>query len=126
MDRIREARVFLTAEWRYLAMLHYEVARPLLAAHVPAGTELDDRDGRIFVTLVGLLFRDTRVLGLPIPWHRDFEELNLRFYVRRSVLGEWRRAVTFIRELVPLPAVATMARLTYQQPYRTAPIAHRN
>jgi uncharacterized protein YqjF (DUF2071 family) len=118
-------RVFLTAEWRYLAMLNYEVDRALLAPYVPVGTELDDRDGRVFVSVVGFLFRDTRVLGLPIPWHRDFEELNLRFYVRRSVLGEQRHGVTFIRELVPRPAIATVARLTYNEPYRTAPMRHR-
>ena len=118
------ARAFLTAEWRYLAMLNYRVAPELLRPHVPAGTELDAFEGATYVSVVGFLFRDTRVLGVPIPGHRDFEELNLRFYVRRTEGGEVRRAVTFIRELVPRRAIATVARLAYNEPYTALPMRH--
>jgi uncharacterized protein YqjF (DUF2071 family) len=120
----RTARVFLRAEWRYLAMANYVVAPELLAAYVPSGTELDVWQGRTYLSLVGFLFRNTRVLGLPIPWHRTFEEVNLRFYVRRIVAGEVRRAVTFIREIVPRPAIAAVARLTYNEPYVALPMRH--
>ena len=119
------ARVFLSAEWRYLAMLNYRVDPALLQPHVPAGTELDSWQGATFVSVVGFLFRNTRVLGLPIPFHRHFEELNLRFYVRREEGGEVRRAVTFLRELVPRRAIAAVARLTYDEPYRALPMRHR-
>ena len=115
---------FLTAQWRYLAMLHFEVDESVLGPLVPKGTELDDLNGRHFVSLVGFLFLDTHVLGLPAFLHQDFEEVNLRFYARRIVDGEQRHGVVFIRELVPLPLVAGIARLTYNEPYRTVPMRY--
>jgi uncharacterized protein len=105
-------------------MLNFEVDRVVLAPLLPTGTELDDRNGRHFISLVGFLFLDTHVLGLPAFFHRDFEEVNLRFYARRIVNGETRRGVVFIRELVGLPLVAGAARLTYNEPYRTVPMQH--
>lgn len=115
---------FLTAQWRYIAMLNFEVGESVLAPLVPKGTELDDLKGRHFVSLVGFLFLDTHVLGLPAFLHQDFEEVNLRFYARRRVDGQQRHGVVFIRELVPLPLVAGVARLTYNEPYRTVPMRH--
>ena len=72
---------FLTAEWRHIAMLNYEVDPAVLIPHVPKGTELDAHGGRHFLSLVGFLFLDTHVLGLPALFHQNFEEINLRFYV---------------------------------------------
>ena len=117
-------RAFLTGEWRDLAMLNWAVDPALLQPYVPRGTELDTFDGRAFVSLVGFRFLDTRVLGIPVPWHRNFDEVNLRIYVRREVQDEVRRAVTFIRELVPRRLIAAAARLTYNEPYRSAPMRH--
>ena len=85
---------FLTADWRYLALLNYVIDPEILQPLVPAGTELDDWQGRTFVSVVGFLFLDTRVRGIAIPFHRNFEEVNLRFYVRRRAPEGWRRAVT--------------------------------
>lgn len=121
---VQHSRTFLTAEWRWLAMLNYHVAPELLRPYVPVGTELDCWNGATYVSIVGFLFRDTRVLGVPVPMHRHFEEVNLRFYVRRTVDGEVRRAVTFIRELVPRRAIATVAKLTYNEPYTALPMRH--
>ena len=106
-------------------MLNYVVEPAVLRPFVPVGTELDSWRGLTFVSLVGFLFADTRVLGLPIPWHRTFEEVNLRFYVRRQYNGETRRAVTFIRELVPRAAIAWTARWAYNEPYRALSMRHR-
>ena len=116
--------VFLTAEWRHLAMLNFEVDPALVRPLVPAGTELDDYRGRTFVSLVGFMFLDTRVLGIEIPWHRDFEEVNLRFYVRRLTGDGWRRAVVFVKELVPRAAIAWAARVIYGENYVAAPMRH--
>jgi uncharacterized protein YqjF (DUF2071 family) len=102
--------VFLTAEWRHLAMLNYLVDPSILAPLVPPGTELDQWSGATFLSLVGFLFLDTRIFGLPIPFHRNFEEVNLRFYVRRRAHDGWRRGVTFVKELVPHLAIAWTAR----------------
>ncbi len=115
---------FLTAEWRHLALLNYEVNSRVLTPFLPKGTELDSFGGRHFVSLVGFLFLDTRVLGLPAFLHRNFEEVNLRFYVRRRVAEESRAGVVFIREMVPLSLVSEMAKLTYNEPYRTVPMQH--
>jgi uncharacterized protein YqjF (DUF2071 family) len=118
-------RVFLTAEWQHLAMLNYEVDAGLLVPFVPAGTELDRWKGKVFASLVGFRFLNTKLLGfLPIPMHSDFEEVNLRFYVRRQVGSEVRRGVVFIRELVPRRAIAFLARAFYKENYAALPMAH--
>lgn len=112
-------RAFLTAEWRYLVVLNYEVDPDALAPLVPAGTVLDPWRGRSLASLVGFRFVKTRVLGVPIPFHRSFDEVNLRFYVRRHLRnGDVRRGVVFVRELVPRAAVALLARFAYNEPYR--------
>ena len=110
-------RKFLTAEWRDLIMANYEVDPALLAPRIPHGTELDLHEGRCFVSLVGFMFLNTRVLGIPIPFHVNFEEVNLRFYVKRETAGEMRRGVVFIKEIVPRWAIATVARVLYGEPY---------
>ena len=120
-----EARAFLTASWRYLAILNYEVPPGLLRPLIPAGTTLDTWQGATLASMVGFRFLDTRVLGVPVPGHRDFDEVNLRFYVRRrGEDGEWRRAVVFVRELVPKRAIAFVARWFYNEPYKAVPMRH--
>jgi uncharacterized protein len=116
--------IFLTAKWRYLAMLNYEVDPAILSPIIPQGTELDFWNGKAFVTLVGFLFEETRVCGIPIPFHRNFEEVNLRFYVRRMAHDGWRRGVVFIKELVPRTAIAFVARKLYNENYLAVPMSH--
>lgn len=115
---------FLTAEWRNLAMLNYEIDPTILKERVPDGCELDFRFGRAFVSVVGFQFLRTRVLGIPILLHRNFEEVNLRFYVRRRVDGTWRRGVVFIKEIVPRAAIAFVARRVYGENYVALPMRH--
>ncbi|HZR77750.1 MAG TPA: DUF2071 domain-containing protein [Chthoniobacterales bacterium] len=115
---------FLTANWRYLAMLNFAVDPKIVEPLVPPGTEIDFENGDTFLSLVGFLFLDTRLLGLPIPLHRDFEEVNLRFYVRKKSADTWRRGVVFVRELVPRRAIATVARVFYGENYVALPMKH--
>jgi uncharacterized protein YqjF (DUF2071 family) len=115
---------FVTANWRYVAMLNYVVDPALVEPLVPPGTEIDYENGETFVSIVGFLFLDTRLLGFPIPLHRDFEEVNLRFYVRRKSADTWRRGVVFIREMVPRYAVALVARACYGENYFAVPMKH--
>jgi uncharacterized protein YqjF (DUF2071 family) len=110
-------RKFLTAEWRDLVMANYAVAPRLLADFVPPGTALDFHDGKCFVSLVAFMFLDTRVLRVPVPFHVNFEEVNLRFYVKRETPEEMRRGVVFVKEIVPRLAIATVARVFYGEPY---------
>ncbi|MGO8968992.1 MAG: YqjF family protein [Myxococcaceae bacterium] len=115
---------FLMAEWRWLVMLNYEVERDLLLSRVPPGTELDSWSGRHFVSIVGFRFLNTRLFGVAVPFHRDFDEVNLRFYVRRRAPDGWRRGVAFVREFVPRAALAAVARLAYGEPYTAVPMRH--
>lgn len=116
---------FLSAEWRDLLMLNYEIDPRVLASRVPAGTELDFHEGRCFASMVGFRFLNARVLGVGIPFHRDFEEVNLRFYVRRRGPEGWRRGVVFVRELGPRPLIALVARAVYGEPYSALSMRHR-
>ncbi len=117
--------IFFSATWRYLAMLNFEIDPAVLQRHLPAGLAVDTWQGRALVSLVGFLFLDTRLLGLPIPWHRSFEEVNLRFYVRRRDLGaDAPRAVAFVKEIVPRPAIAWTARAVYGEHYQVMPMRH--
>ena len=107
-------------------MLNYEVDPSLLNRYVPAGTTLDSFEGRTYLSLVGFQFCRTKLLGfLPVPFHANFDEVNLRFYVRRREGGEERRGVVFIAEVVPRRAIATMARVAYGENYSFHPIRHR-
>ncbi len=131
---------FLAAEWRHLLIVNYAVDPALLLPRVPAGCELDLFEGQALVSLVGFRFLNTRLLGkIPVPWHVNFDELNLRFYVKRFVVTgaraaasapaaeanrEIRRGVTFVREYVPRWAIATTARLLYEEPYVAVPMRH--
>lgn len=106
-------------------LLNYACPSPLLDPLVPAGTELDAWNGQTVISLVGFMFARTRVGGIPIPFHVTFEEVNLRFYVRRiTSSGELRRAVVFVRELVPRAAIASLARWVYNEPYTAVPMSH--
>jgi len=118
--------VFLSAAWRRLIMLNYPVDPAVLQAHVPKGTELDIWNGVCYVSVVGFMFMDTRLKGFRIPGHINFEEINLRFYVRRNdpVTG-WKRGVVFIREIVPRPAIAWVANTIYGEHYDRRNMFHR-
>ncbi len=116
-----QQRTFLTADWNNLAFLNYVVDPELLLPFVPAGTELDEHGGKTWASVIGFEFNNTHLLGRAIPFHQSFEEVNLRFYVRRQS----RRGVVFIRELVPKFAVTAIARLVYGERYSCVPMSHR-
>lgn len=123
---LESGSVFLTAEWRDLVMLNYQVDPRLLEFLVPSGTSLDSFHGVTYVSLVGFRFCRTRLLGrLPAPFHSTFDEVNLRFYVRREVGEEQRRGVVFIAEVVPRSAIAWVARVIYGENYKRVPMQHR-
>jgi uncharacterized protein YqjF (DUF2071 family) len=122
---VHTARLFLSTEWRDLLMLNYAIDPALARPFVPHGTELDSFDGKTYVSLVGLRFARTKIFGsFSIPFHANFDEINLRIYVRRVGNGEARRGVMFIREVVSLPAVTFIARLVYRENYMSLPLTH--
>lgn len=115
---------FLIAEWRKLAIANYSVDPEILLPHLPYKTELDSWNGKCYVSLVGFRFINTKLRGISIPFHRHFEEVNLRFYVRFKDTTGWRRGVTFIREIVPKRALTFIANTIYNEKYITLPMKH--
>ncbi|MCY1662431.1 YqjF family protein [Chryseobacterium sp. SL1] len=113
---------FLKAEWRKLAIINYEINPEVLEKYLPKGTELDFYKGKCYVSVVGFMFLNTKLLGLPIPFHRNFEEVNLRFYVKKKEDNEWKRGVVFIKEIVPKQALSFVANSVYQEHYETMPM----
>lgn len=105
-------------------MINYEVPPDILAPLVPRGVTLDTFEGRTLVSMVGFLFENTRVLGVPPPFHQNFEEVNLRFYVRHAAANEIRRGVVFVKELVPKFMIAWVARNVYNENYEALPMRH--
>jgi uncharacterized protein YqjF (DUF2071 family) len=109
------SRPFLTADWLHVLGVTYAADAALLEPHLPRGAQIDVLEGSPRVSVVAFRFRHTRLRGVPIPLHVNFPEINLRFYV----LLHGRRAVVFIREFVPRPAISIVARVAYNEPYRT-------
>jgi uncharacterized protein YqjF (DUF2071 family) len=115
---------FLTAQWRNLIMLNYEVDPAILKPHLPPGTELDLWKGKALVSMVGFMFKDTRVFGIKWPWHINFEEVNLRFYVRYFDGKAWKRGAVFISEIVPKHIISIIANNLYNEHYAAMPMRH--
>src|SRR3954462_10026559 len=105
-------------------MINYEVDPKILLPHLPPGTQLDTFNNKTLVSVVGFLFNDTKVFGLKWPFHTSFEEVNLRFYVKRCVENTWKRGVVFISEIVPRTVIAFMANKLYREHYRALPMKH--
>jgi hypothetical protein len=116
---------FLNAEWRKLAMANFAINPSILEKYVPYKTELDIFNGTCYVSLVGFLFANTKLKGVKIPFHTNFEEVNLRFYVKhQDEEGEWKRGVVFVKEIVPKPMLTLVANTLYKEHYQTMPMAH--
>ena len=117
-------KTFLRAEWQNLIMANYEIDPLILKPYLPKGVELDYFEGKTYVSLVGFLFKDSSIFGIPIPFMGTFEEVNLRFYVIRKVGNENRRGVVFINETVPNKLVAWVANKLYKEHYIAIPTRH--
>lgn len=115
---------FLKADWRKLVMINYCVSPEILKKYVPHGTELDLWSGECYLSLVGFMFLNTRVLGVKVPFHVNFEEVNLRFYVKRKQGEQWKRGVVFIKEIVPKLAISLVANTLYKENYEKQKMKH--
>lgn len=118
------ASTFLTAEWRKLVMANYAVDGALLDKYLPKHTETDTWNGTCYISLVGFMFLNTRIKGFRVPFHVNFEEVNLRFYVRHKDGNRWKRGVVFIKEIVPRSAITFFANNIYREHYETMPMQH--
>jgi uncharacterized protein YqjF (DUF2071 family) len=115
---------FLTAEWNDLVMFNYEINPEILENYTPKGTELDLWNGKCYLSLIGFMFENVKVLGIKVPFHVNFEEVNLRFYVKRYENNKWKRGVVFIKEIVPKHAITIVANTLYNEHYQTLKMRH--
>ena len=115
---------FLKAEWRKLAMANYAIDPNILKKYIPAKTELDLWNDTCYVSLIGFMFLNTKMLGVKIPFHINFEEVNLRFYVKYKDGTQWKRGVVFVKEIVPKHAITFIANTLYKEHYATMPMKH--
>ncbi len=121
---MKKKKAFLTAKWEYLAMLNYQIPAEILYPYLPKGTEIDLFEGKALASVVGFLFNETKVFGVKWPFHTNFEEVNLRFYVKRWNGTQWKRGVAFISEIVPKHMIARMANALYNEHYSRMPMKH--
>lgn len=117
-------RRFLRANWINLLMLNYEVDPEILKPHLPPYTILDLWEEKALVSMVGFRFLDTRVLGIRWPGHANFEEVNLRFYVKYFDGETWKRGAVFISEIVPKRMIALIANNLYKEHYQALPMRY--
>ncbi len=119
------AKIFLQAAWRKLIMANYEIDPKILQPYLPHKTELDLYNGTCYVSLIGFMFLDTKMVGVKVPLHINFEEVNLRFYVRYNDTGVWKRGTVFIKEIVSKPAITFVANTLYSEKYETMPMRNK-
>ncbi len=112
---------FLKARWENIVMANYAVPAEVLNPYLPKGCELDLYKDSAYVSLVGFMFKNTRLFQIPIPWLGTFEEINLRFYVTRKEKSEIKRGVVFINETIPYKVVAWVANKLYKEHYTSIP-----
>jgi uncharacterized protein len=116
--------IFLKANWENIVMANYTIDPKILLPYLPRGVELDLYNGKACVSLVGFMFKNTKLFNIPIPYLGTFEEINLRFYVLRKEENEVKRGVVFINETIPYKLVAWMANKLYKEHYTTIPTKH--
>lgn len=116
---------FLSAKWEHLLFANYVVSPDLLEPFVPPKTRIDQFEGKCFVSLVAFWFNETRVLGVKVPFHTRFEEVNLRFYVTPES-DHSRRGVIFIKEIVPLRVIPWVANSLFRENYVCNKMQHQH
>jgi uncharacterized protein len=116
--------VFLKANWEHIIMVNYEIDSQILLPFLPKGVEIDLYNGKCYISLVGFMFKNTKLFNIPIPVLGTFEEINLRFYVVRKDRNQQKRGVVFINETIPYKLVAWMANKLYKEHYTVVPTKH--
>lgn len=116
--------LFLKANWENIIMANYEIDPAILIPFLPKGVDLDLYEGKAYVSLVGFMFKKTKLFNVPIPYFGTFEEINLRFYVIRKEENTVKRGVVFVNETIPYPIVAWMANKLYNEHYTVVPTKH--
>ena len=115
----------MAADFQYLVFLNYHVDRNLLSSRIPEGVQLQLFNGKAYISIVAFLFKNLQVAGIPAPFHQQFEQVNLRFYVKQGTAAAEKRGVVFIREIVPKTLLANTAQVLFHEKYVSVPMSHR-
>ena len=116
--------LFLKANWEQIIMANYEIDPEVLKPFLPKGVEIDLFNNKCYISLVGFMFKNTKIFNIPIPFFGNFEEINLRFYVVKKEKNKIKRGVVFINETIPYPIVAWVANKLYKEHYTVVPTKH--
>lgn len=116
--------IFLKARWENLIMVNFEVDPTILLPQLPPYTELETFGDKTLVSIVGFMFNNTRVFRFRWPCHTNFEEVNLRFYVKHFNGKTWKRGVVFLSEIVPSPIISIIANRLYHEHYTACRMKH--
>ena len=111
---MKKSKTFLTARWENLAIITYKIHPASLSIYIPPGLAADTINGDAFVSIVAFDFNDIKIKSLRIPFHVNFPEINLRFYVK----DENRNGVVFISEFVDKYFVPFVANSVYNENYK--------
>ena len=118
-------KVFLRSNWLRLASANYIIEPHLLDKYIPKGTVLEEHNGKHYVSLVAFRYSQTRLLNIQVPFHTNFEEINLRFYVKRKIAPHvWRSEVAFTKLFFPKTALTFVAKHIYKENYETKRMRH--
>ncbi|HET8854857.1 MAG TPA: DUF2071 domain-containing protein [Salinimicrobium sp.] len=109
----------LTCHWRNLAFANYIISPEILEKYLPSYTKIDYFDRKCYVSLVGFQFKDIEIAGVKIPFYTDFEEINLRFYVKRFDGTTWRKGTVFISEIADKSVLKILANSFLHEKYQT-------
>lgn len=114
----------LTADWKNLIVVNYEIDPLVLNPYLPAGTEPDLWNNKCYISLIAFQFNHPKMKGIPIPFYKNFEQINLRFYVSKVYKGEVRKGVVFIKEIAAGNLLKAGAALIYNEHYTNLKTRH--
>ena len=60
--------IFLKANWEQIIMANYEIDPDILQSFLPKGVELDLFENKCYISLVGFMFKKTKLFNIPIPY----------------------------------------------------------
>ena len=122
----KKKSLFLSAKWNNMLFANYPIDYNLLKPLIPEGTELDFWNGECFISVVAFQFLDSKLFGfIPAFSQRNFDEINLRFYVKRKSYDNYtRKGVVFIKEIVPSRLVKFIANNVFGENYISRNMKH--
>ncbi len=105
--------------WERVLFLHWRVDAADLRARLPAGLDIQERDGSAWVSLLPMHIADMRLRWMvPVVHLTHFAEINLRTYVsHRGRPGVW-----FLRILAANRVGSWIGRNVFDTPYEDAAV----